>query len=60
MRFTQSCSGGRVARDFSRAADTAAATRYSPMIANEISAISCPGDMEDELCDLLLQFRRNL
>ena len=27
---------------FSRAADTAAATRYSPIIANEISAISCP------------------
>jgi len=42
---------------FSRAADTAAATRYSPMIANEISAISCPGGIGDELRDLIAAIR---
>ena len=45
MGFTQ-CGGGRVARKFSRSRHGCRCTGYSPVIANEISVISCPGDME--------------
>jgi hypothetical protein len=45
---------------FFRAADTGAATRYSPMIANEIFRYFMSRGIGDERRDLLLQFRRNL